>query len=69
MRRANMETSVGLFLLAGILCLAYLSIRLGKLEVIGEDTVTVTANFSAVTGLKVGSDVEIAGVPVGILGE
>ena len=65
MRRVNMETSVGLFLLAGILCLAYLSIRLGKLEVIGDDTVTVTANFSSVTGLKVGSDVEIAGVPVG----
>ena len=65
MRRFNMEISVGLFLLAGILCLAYLSIRLGKMEVIGGDTVPVTAKFSSVTGLKVGTDVEIAGVPVG----
>jgi phospholipid/cholesterol/gamma-HCH transport system substrate-binding protein len=65
MRRINMETSVGLFLLAGILCLAYLSIRLGKLELVGGDTVPVTARFSSVTGLQQGTDVEIAGVPVG----
>jgi phospholipid/cholesterol/gamma-HCH transport system substrate-binding protein len=65
MRRVNMETAVGLFLLAGILCLAYLSIRLGKLEMIGGDTVPVTARFSSVAGLKAGTDVEIAGVPVG----
>ena len=65
MRRVNMETAVGLFLLAGILCLAYLSIRLGKLELIGGDTVPMTAQFSSVAGLRVGTDVEIAGVPVG----
>jgi len=65
MRRFNMETAVGLFLLAGILCLAYLSIRLGKLELNGGDTVQVTARFSSVTGLKAGTDVEIAGIPVG----
>lgn len=65
MRRFNMETAVGLFLLAGILCLAYLSIRLGKLELIGGDTVPVTAKFSSVAGLHAGTDVEIAGVPVG----
>jgi len=65
MRRFNMEIAVGLFLLAGILCLAYLSIRLGKLEPIGGDTVPVTAKFSSVAGLRPGTDVEIAGVPVG----
>lgn len=65
MRRVDMEIAVGLFLMAGILCLAYLSIRLGKLEVIGADTVPVTARFSSVAGLKAGTDVEIAGVPVG----
>ena len=65
MRRVNMETAVGLFLLAGILCLAYLSIRLGKLELTGGDAVPVTARFSSVAGLQAGTDVEIAGVPVG----
>jgi phospholipid/cholesterol/gamma-HCH transport system substrate-binding protein len=65
MRRVNMETAVGLFLLAGILCLAYLSIRLGKFELISGDTVPMTARFSSVAGLRAGTDVEIAGVPVG----
>ena len=65
MRRVTMETAVGLFLLAGILCLAVLSVRLGKLELIGGDTVPVTAGFSSVTGLRAGTDVEIAGIPVG----
>ena len=65
MRRVNVEIAVGLFLLAGILCLAVLSIRLGKLELTGGDTVPVTARFSSVAGLKAGTDVEIAGVPVG----
>lgn len=65
MRRVNMETAVGMFLLAGILSLAYLSIRLGKLDLVGGDTVPVTARFSSVTGLQAGTDVEIAGVRVG----
>jgi phospholipid/cholesterol/gamma-HCH transport system substrate-binding protein len=65
MRRGNMETAVGLFLLAGIACLAYLSIRLGKVEVIGGDHYPVVAEFSSVAGLRPGAGVEIAGVEVG----
>jgi len=65
MKRVNMEVSVGLFLLAGIACLGYLSVRLGKLEVMGGDTVPVVAEFSSVAGLKTGAGVEIAGVEVG----
>lgn len=65
MKRGNMEVAVGLFLLAGIACLGYLSIRLGKLEVMGGDTVPVVAEFSSVAGLKTGAGVEIAGVEVG----
>jgi len=65
MRRFNMEIAVGMFLLAGILCLAVLSIRLGALDLTGGDTVPMTAWFNSVTGLQAGTDVEIAGVPVG----
>jgi phospholipid/cholesterol/gamma-HCH transport system substrate-binding protein len=65
MKRVNMEVAVGLFLLAGIACMGYLSIRLGKLEVMGSDTVPVVAEFSSVAGLKAGAGVEIAGVEVG----
>jgi len=65
MRTLSVETAVGLFLVAGILCLGYLSIRLGKLELVGGDDVPVTAEFSTVAGLKQGANVEIAGVEVG----
>jgi len=65
MRRVNIEMTVGLFLIAGILCLGYLSIRLGKLELGAGDDVPVTAEFSTVAGLKSGGGVEIAGVEVG----
>jgi len=65
MRKFGVETAVGLFLVVGILCLGYLSIRLGKLELVGGDDVPVTAEFSTVAGLKQGANVEIAGVEVG----
>lgn len=65
MRKSGIETAVGLFLVVGILCLGYLSIRLGKLELVGGDDVPVTAEFSTVAGLKQGANVEIAGVEVG----
>jgi len=61
----NIETAVGLFMLAGIVCLAWLSIRLGKLEIAGTNSVPITAEFSSVSGLKEGGSVEIAGVEVG----
>ena len=65
MRKSGIEIAVGLFLVVGILCLGYLSIRLGKLELVGGDDVPVTAEFSTVAGLKQGANVEIAGVEVG----
>lgn len=65
MKRLTVETAVGLFVLAGILCLGWLSVKLGKLEVAGGDTVPMYAEFSSVAGLKVDGSVEIAGVEVG----
>jgi len=65
MKRLNIETVVGLFVLLGIACLAWLSIKLGKLEIVGGDYVPVHAEFASVSGLKPGVSVEIAGVDVG----
>ncbi len=65
MKRINVETVVGLFVLVGIAAIAWLSIRLGKLEIVGGDTVPVHAEFASVSGLKKGASVEIAGVEVG----
>jgi len=61
MQRLNIETAVGLFVLLGIASLAWLSIKLGKLEIVGGDYVPVHAEFASVSGLKKGVSVEIAG--------
>ena len=66
MKKYSLEFSVGVFVLIGCICLAYLTVKLGKLEVFdGNNGYTVIAGFSSVTGLKTGARVEIAGVPVG----
>lgn len=59
------ELCAGLFVLVGLLCVGYLTIKLGKMELIGDDGYTLTGAFSSVSGLRVGADVEIAGVTVG----
>ncbi|MCK9375857.1 MAG: outer membrane lipid asymmetry maintenance protein MlaD [Syntrophobacterales bacterium] len=64
MKRANLELTVGIFVLVGLACLAYLAINLGKMEVYGEGY-QLFANFDNASGLKNGASVEVAGVEVG----
>lgn len=65
MKKAGIETIVGIFVVVGILCLAYLSVKLGKMEILGGNYYELSADFSSVSGLKTGASVEIAGVEVG----
>jgi len=59
------QAIVGFFVLIGLICVAYLTIKLGRMEIIGEDGYSLTAKFTSVSGLRVGAEIEIAGVPVG----
>ncbi|CUQ66548.1 outer membrane lipid asymmetry maintenance protein MlaD [Candidatus Nitrospira inopinata] len=65
MEKSRLELTVGVFVLIGIVCLGYLSIKLGKLELVGGDLYEVDAPFNSASGLKPGAAVEIAGVEVG----
>ncbi len=65
MKKASIEVSVGIFVLIGIICLGYLTIQLGKMKWIGDNHYSVYARFHSVTGLKTGTEVEIAGVQIG----
>ena len=65
MKKYSLEFSVGVFMLVGLICLAYLTVKLGKMELFGNDGYTLTASFSSVAGLKAGANIEMAGVPVG----
>jgi len=65
MKRFNLEVTVGLFVVLGLCALAYLSVRLGQLQVGRGNTYDLTAVFPTVAGLREGATVEIAGVQVG----
>jgi phospholipid/cholesterol/gamma-HCH transport system substrate-binding protein len=65
MEKTKLELVVGVFVLIGVVCLGYLSIKLGKLEVIGGNLYHVEAEFDTVSGLRPGATIEIAGVEVG----
>ncbi len=64
MKKANIEVSVGVFVLAGIACLLYLAMHLGEVQLFSRGY-EVSADFDNISGLKVGAAVEVAGVDVG----
>ncbi len=65
MKKYTHETLVGVFVLIGIICIGYLTIKLGKMQIIGGDFYEITAKFDSVAGLKPDSSVQMAGVEIG----
>lgn len=63
------EIAVGIFMFFGILSLAYISVKLGNINLLGNNYYSVKAVFSSVKGLKKDTVVEIAGVGVGKVGD
>lgn len=69
MKQPNLELSVGVFVLFGIAAIVWFAVQAGAGEAIGTSTYEVKARFSNIGGLKSGSQVLIAGVPVGRVGK
>ena len=65
MNRSLVEIGVGIFVLIGIICVGYLTVRLGKMEWFGVDYYSVSAQFQSISGLNNGASVEVAGVQIG----
>ena len=65
MKQLRLEAVVGLFVVVGLGCLAYLSVQLARVQLFGSNMYTLTAVFPTVSGLRSGASVEIAGVMVG----
>jgi len=65
MKKYSIETTVGIFVVIGLICVGYMTIKLGKVSLFGEDTYPLYARFASVSGLRVGSSVEIYGIQVG----
>ncbi len=65
MKKTGLEITVGIFVLIGLACTAYLTVKLGKMEILGGEHYMINAKFSSVSGLKERAKVEMAGVPIG----
>jgi phospholipid/cholesterol/gamma-HCH transport system substrate-binding protein len=65
MKKYSMETIVGIFVAVGLVCVGYMVIKLGKVSFFAEEPLVLYARFSSVSGLKVGSSIEVYGVQVG----
>lgn len=66
MKKTLVEISVGIFVLLGLVCVGYLTIKLGKMEWLGtRNAYEVKARFGNIGGLKSGAIVDMAGVQIG----
>jgi phospholipid/cholesterol/gamma-HCH transport system substrate-binding protein len=68
MQKYSKETVVGFFVVLGLLAIGYMTVQLGDLGIVGDDTYPLTARFSQVTGLRAGSAVTMLGIEVGRVG-
>jgi len=65
MKKTSIETAVGIFVVIGLACVGYLTIKLGKMELIGDNFYSLYARFESISGLKTGAHIEMAGVHIG----
>ena len=65
MKIEAVEILVGCFVLVGLACIGYMTVKLGKIEILQDDNYTLKARFTSVSGLKDWADVEISGISVG----
>ncbi len=61
------ETAVGLFVLVGLIAIAYMSIKLGNVQMFSDKYYPVRANFTDISGLKVNAPVQMFGVKIGFV--
>jgi phospholipid/cholesterol/gamma-HCH transport system substrate-binding protein len=65
MKKTSVETMVGVFVMIGLISVAYMTIKLGKMEWFGDGYYLLDARFDSVSGLKTGAQVDMAGVEIG----
>jgi phospholipid/cholesterol/gamma-HCH transport system substrate-binding protein len=69
MQKYSKESLVGVFVLVGLACIGYMTIQLGDLGLFEDDTYSLTARFTRVTGLRSGSVINMLGLEVGRVGK
>jgi phospholipid/cholesterol/gamma-HCH transport system substrate-binding protein len=65
MKKYSKETVVGIFVVIGLVCIGYMTVKLGNVGFFGDSTYSLFAKFNTVTGLREGNPVIMLGLDVG----
>ena len=65
MKKYAMETAVGIFVVIGLFCVGYMTVKLGNVGLLGDDSYSLFARFTSVSGLRTGSSIQMLGIEVG----
>jgi phospholipid/cholesterol/gamma-HCH transport system substrate-binding protein len=65
MKKYSKETVVGIFVVAGLVCIGFMTIKLGNVGILDDDTYALNARFNRVTGLREGNPVNMLGLEIG----
>jgi phospholipid/cholesterol/gamma-HCH transport system substrate-binding protein len=68
MKKYSHETVVGIFVVLGLAVVGYMTVKLGNVTLLGDNTYSLYAEFNTVSGLRVGNPIEIFGMEVGQVG-
>ena len=65
MKKYSKETIVGIFVIVGLICVGYMTVKLGDVSLFSDDTYTLYARFNSVSGLVIGNPIEMLGMEIG----
>ena len=65
MKKYTNETIAGVFVLIGLFCVGYMTVKLGDVSLLGDNNYALYARFTSVSGLRVGNPVEMLGLEIG----
>ena len=69
MNKYSKETVVGIFVVVGLFCIGYMTVKLGNVSIFGDDSYYLHARFTTVSGLRIGNPVEMMGMEIGRVSE
>ena len=65
MKKFRHETIAGIFVFIGVVAVGYMTVNLGKVKFFSDDSYSLFARFSTVSGLRAGNPVEMLGIEIG----
>lgn len=65
MKKRTVQVTVGIFVIMGLLLVGYMVVKIGEVSLIGDKSYSLFARFTSVSGLRVGSAVEMMGIKIG----